>query len=165
MGTDGQDPNTTKVGVFNLPRRVQTIYFENVPDHLANAVGRFLQFRFNLLSNDDNPPLLYAFELHAQAFFEPIRVWTVDVQIGGLLRTGVPHEMTKVEVERVFRELETQVFPIVLTDSLGGGAAGPEVGREKLVRLVNYSRSPIADVTEGQEVWRLTLQEALVSAA
>lgn len=160
MGVDGAPGDDLEVGVFDVPERVQTIFFENMPDHLTKAIGRFFQFRFTCESSDDSPPHLYAFELHSQAFFEPIRVWTVRAIIGGLLNTGVPHELSKAEIEIAFRALERQVFPPIFTDALGDGRSGPEADSGKLVRIVDYQRNPIESSGGGQEVWTITLQEA-----
>ena len=164
IGRDGAPSDTDEVGVFDIPARVQTIRFDNMPDHLTRAVCRFGQFRFTLRSDDDTPPRIFAFELHAQAFFEPIRAWVVDVEVVGLLRTGVLHELTKREIESAYAALERQVFPITMRDALGSGRDGPGVEDAKLVRLVNFTRLPNTSAEGGQEIWRLTLQEALPPA-
>ena len=161
MGRDGAPSDTDAVGIFNLPRRVQTIFFENMPNHIQSAICRFGQFRFTFESSDDTPPRLYAYELHSQAFFRPIRVWNVRVVIEGLLRTGVEHPLSKAEIEAAYAELEEQVFPIIMTENLGGGRGGPGPNGERLVRLVDYHRVELKSAEGAQEVWQLTLQEAL----
>ena len=168
------------VDTFSLTTDVQTIYFFNstFEDYVNNAVARFLQLRFTFTrpGTDSISPLLYAYELHTQAFFEPIRVWTIDVEVGKtLLKTGVPHELTKTEIESRFWSLERQVFPIAMTENFGhaydegsgmnawGDTVVGDGSRTRLARLTSYDRLPLREgVDDSHEVWRLTLQEALV---
>ena len=163
------DKPPVAVNRFQGPGPVETLFFENMAagNHLVNAVGRFFQLRFTLHNEDLNrrSPRLFAFELHTQAYYGPVRAWQIDCVIGDiLLKTGVRHPYTKAELERIFLSLETQVFPIIMYDDLGHGHGGSELdGSEpKLVRLVDYQRRPESgSVDDQQEIWRLTLQEAL----
>ena len=124
-----------------------------------NAQGKFIQLRFTFHTTDNTSPLLYAYELHTQAFFEPIRVWTANVTVGqAVLRTGVFQELTKTEIENLFRRFERQVFPPVLEEHFDH--LHPIV---TLVRLVDFQKIPMEDdPMRFSEHWRLTLQEATV---
>ena len=163
------DKPPVAVNRFQGPGPVETLFFENMAagNHLQNAVGRFFQLRFTLHNEDQDQatPRLFAFELHTQAYYGPVRAWQIDCVVGDiLLKTGVRHPYTKAELERIFLSLETQVFPIIMYDDLGHGHGGSELdGSEpKLVRLVDYQRRPESgSVDDQQEIWRLTLQEAL----
>ena len=157
MGTDGSPATTVDLGTFTETEPVQTIFLDNVPDYLTDAIGKFIQLRFTFTSNDDDSPLLYAYELHTQAFFEPIKVWTVEVSVGqAVLRTGVFQELTKTEIEALFRRFERQIFPPVMEENFD--QLHPIT---TLVRLVDFQRLPMEDdARRFTERWRLTLQEA-----
>ena len=169
MGVDGLPSTDTVIGSFNGSTAIQTLYFENIPNHLIGAVGRFIQLRFTLHSNDGRSPKLYAFELHTQAFYPPIRIWTMEVLVGAsLLRTGVFHQMTKSEIESAFYQLERQVFPITLNENFNRATLEEDLGTEydgstsHLVRLIEYERMALGDdVEQQQERWRLVFQEAI----
>ena len=110
-----------------------------------------------------SPPKLYAYELHAQAFFRPIRVWQFRFAAGTdvMLNTGVFHEMTSVEIHREFNQLERQPFPCVMEWE----------GEMINVRIVDFARHLSAGAVEGtssqdsaqEEVWVVTVREAYPS--
>ena len=163
FGRDGRAASDRVLGTFNGTDRVQTLFFKNIVDPVTNAVGRFFQLRFTLTTSDTTSPKLYAFALHTQLVPDPIKVFEVDVWVGGsaLLRTGVPYEHSKSEMEDIFAELEAQVFPLTMLDDFGQshGGTGSDGARVRQVRLTSFARIPETDNERGQERWRLTLQE------
>ena len=167
FGRDGRAASTKTLGVFNKIGRVQTLFFKNIINANEEAIGRFIQLRFNFTTDDTVSPKIYAFALHTQLVPLPIRVFHLDVSVGGAtrLRSGVPHELGKSEIESVFRELELQVFPITMIDDLGlsHGGLRDDGANVRLVRLVDYIRVPIDDQERGQERWTLKLHEVAVT--
>jgi hypothetical protein len=166
-GRDGRDVASSTLGVFNKTGRIQTLFFKNIVNPKENAIGRFIQLRFTFNTIDDVSPRMYAFALHTQLVPLPIKVFELNVQIAGAtrLRTGVPHELGKSEIESVFRQLELQVFPITMVEDLGlsHGGLGLDGENRRQVRLLNYTRVPVDDNERGQEVWTLVLQEVAVT--
>jgi hypothetical protein len=172
MGRDGRAPSTIDVGTFSGTGRVQTLFFKNISNPAVNAVGLTFQLRFTLATTDTVSPKIFSFMLHTQLVPEPIRVFNLDVWVGGetVLNTGVPHELGKSEIESVFKELETQIFPITMIENLGSGAGGEgsNGAHVRLVRLRNFDRVPVDDglaIGDGQERWRLVLQEVAITDA
>ena len=166
FGRDGRAASDRVLGTFNGTERVQTLFFKNIVDPTTNAVGRFFQLRFTLTTNNTTSPKLYAFALHTQLVPDPIKVFELDVWVGGnsLLRTGVPYEHSKSEMEDIFAELEAQVFPLTMLDDFGQshGGTGTDGARVRQVRLTNFARIPETDNERDQERWRLTLQEVAI---
>ena len=154
------------VGTIDTPNMpIQYLEFNKMAEHLGAAVGRFIELRFTLEDNTDvtargNPPKLYAYEVHAQAFFRPVRVWMFHAAVGEkvMLKTGVLHEMTPEEMKREFDALERQSFPPTMMWE----------GEPTLVRVVGFERylpagsveAPTALTETPHEVWRVTLREA-----
>ena len=168
FGADGRATDNIVLGTFNKGDRIQTLLFKDIVNPVTNAVGRFIHLRFTFTTDDTVSPKMYAFALHTQLVPNPIRLFTLDAWIGGgtLLRTGIPHELTKSDIETTFKTLEAQVFPLTMIDDFGQGHGGDDTddgGRVRQVRLVNYQRSPEDDNDQGQERWRLTLQEVAIS--
>jgi len=167
FGRDGRAASTAVLGTFNKTSRVQTLFFKNVVNPVDNAVGRFVQIRFTLTTDDTVSPKLYAFALHTQLVPAPIRVFVLDAWVGGgtILRTGVGHELTKSDFQTTFEELEAQVFPLTMIDDFGQShsGTGEDGARVRQVRLVDFRRVPEDDLEQGQERWQLTLQEVAIS--
>ena len=166
-GRDGRAATDRILGIFNSTERVQTLLFKNVLSPKDNAIGRFIQLRFTFSTTNTVSPKLYAFALHTQLVPSPIRAFTVDAWVGGktTLRTGVGHEQAKSDIEATFTELEAQIFPITLLDDFGQthGGTGVDGSRVRQVRLTSFSRVPQDDTDQGQERWRLTMQEVAIS--
>jgi len=81
------------------------------------------------------------------------------------MRNGVAHELTKSETIAVFDELERQVFPLTMVDDFGlaHGGSGDGGSNVRQVRLRDYERSPEDDLENGQERWRIVVQEVAVA--
>lgn len=166
FGVDGAATTAQTLGIFNKPQLVQTLLFRNITNPRDNAVGQFLQLRFTFDTDDTTSPKLYAFALHTQLVPPPIRVFELDAWVGGAstLRTGVPHELTKAEIEVQFKQLEEQVFPLTMLDDFGQAHGGEEDGAHvRQVRLVSYNRVAEDDAERGLERWRLVLQEVAIT--
>ena len=167
FGRDGRAANSTRLGVFRSSARVQTLFFKNIEDPLENAQCRFAQLRFTFNTDDTVSPKLYAFALHTQLAPEPIKVWDVNATVGDktLMRTGVPLVENKAGMQRIFSELEAQVFPLTLVEDFGQSHGGAEQDGANVhqVRLVSYARQPKTSDEFGEEIWTLRLQEVPVS--
>jgi len=166
-GRDGRPSSYATLGTFNQSGRVQTLFFKNVVAPTTEAVGRFIQLRFTFTTNDTVSPKMYAFALHTQLVPTPIRSFTFDCWVGGgtIMRNGVAHELTKSETLAVFDELERQVFPLTMVDDFGlaHGGSGDGGSNVRQVRLRDYERSPEDDLENGQERWRIVVQEVAVT--
>lgn len=166
-GRDGRAANDAFLGTFSKTERTQTLFFKNAVNPVINAIGRFVQLRFTFTTSNTVSPKLYAFALHTQLVPDPIRLFTLSAFVGGQtqLRTGVPHELTKSEIEAIFLELEAQVFPLTMLDDFGQthGGGGTDGARVRQVRLIDYAREPQSDEEGGQERWQLLLQEVAIS--
>jgi len=168
FGRDGRAASTTRLGIFNLSDRIQTLFFKSIQEPTTNAVCRFAQLRFTLDTDDTVSPKLFAFALHTQLAPRRIRIWELFAYIGqdSLLRTDVPDPATKAEIESTFQELELQAFPVTMLEDLGQSHGGdePDGSRAHQVRLVDYQRVPNSSDEHGQEMWKLTLQEVPIDA-
>jgi len=165
FGRDGRPSSDNRLGTFSSPDQIQTLLFKNINNPTVEAVGRFCQLRFTLTTDDTVSPKIYAFALHTQLAPEPIKSWDVWVRVSNVmkLRTGVSSPDTKAELESKFQELEQQTFPITFIEDLGqshGGAGGINT---RQVRLVDYERTPADSIDQGEDVWRLRLQEVAIS--
>ena len=131
FGRDGRAANNTRLGVFNTTDRIQTLYFKNIEEPTTNAVCRFAQLRFSMITDDTVSPKLFAFALHTQLAPQRIRTWQLFTYVGqnSLLRTDVPDPLSKAELESTFQELELQAFPLTMLEDLGQSHGGDEPDR------------------------------------
>ena len=168
FGRDGRASNTTRLGVFNTTDRIQTLYFKNIEEPTTNAVCRFAQLRFTMVTDDTVSPKMFAFALHTQLAPRRIRTWNLFTYVGqdSLLRTDVPDPLSKAELETTFQELELQAFPLTMLEDLGQSHGGdePDGSKTHQVRLVDYQRVPNSSDEHGQEMWQLILQEVPIDA-
>ena len=168
FGRDGRAANNTRLGVFNTTDRIQTLYFKNIEEPTTNAVCRFAQLRFSMITDDTVSPKLFAFALHTQLAPQRIRTWQLFTYVGqnSLLRTDVPDPLSKAELESTFQELELQAFPLTMLEDLGQSHGGdePDGSKTHQVRLVDYQRVPNSSDEHGQEMWELILQEVPIDA-
>ena len=167
-GRDGRDAGTTRLGIFSVSDRIQTLFFKNIQEPTTNAVCRFVQLKFTMTTDDTVSPKMFAFALHTQLAPRRIRVWELFAYVGqdSLLRTDVPDPASKAEIEATFQELELQAFPVTMLEDLGQshGWNAPDGSRAHQVRLVDYQRVPNSSDEHGQEMWKLTLQEVPIDA-
>jgi len=168
FGRDGRASNSNRLGVFNTTDRIQTLYFKNIEEPTSNAVCRFAQLRFTMVTDDTVSPKMFAFALHTQLAPRRIRSWNLFAYVGqdSLLRTDVPDPLSKAELETIFQELELQAFPLTMLEDLGQSHGGeePDGSKAHQVRLVDYQRVPNSSDEHGQEMWQLILQEVPIDA-
>jgi hypothetical protein len=168
FGTDGRSANNSRLGIFNKPDRVQTLYFANLGTPVDDAVCRFVQLRFTFTTDDTTSPKIYAFALHTILAPEPLAYWDLFAYVGDktLLRSNVPSNQTKSKLEELFLELERQIFPPVLLENFGLSYGGDEIGgaRTHYVRVKDFRRVPNAANDDGQELYYLRLQNVPVGA-
>ncbi len=153
----------TSLGTFTGSGAVQTLYFDTISNPETNAVGRSVQLRFTLTSDDTVSPQLYAFALHATLRPSRVRVWEMEVEVGEGVETLplVPEQSARNTVVTNLESLEAQAYPIELTEDFDWDGA-PTTHRVQIVPGTLRLPTP-ATPDRTQEVWALALQEVTVS--
>jgi hypothetical protein len=140
---------------------IQTLYFQGITTPISNAIGKAIQFRFTMATDDTVSPEIYAFALHATLRPERVRVWEYTVIVGDDHEQGI----TKAVALTRLRALEGQVYPIELTedDDDDGTPAATTVQfiTDRTERLFNDELNH--PLRADQELWRIVLQEVTTS--
>lgn len=184
FGVDGAANTTTTFTVVNsTTTSTPAIVTKTTASDLSSgtpstvAVGRVFDFRFTLVRNTSQTepdavartggaqvsPKLYAFAAHFVLRPSRKRAWEIFVRLGGALLNGLRDDRGKSDVIADLDTLELQVFPIELEEDFDQN--GVAVTRAVVIRdvervldekLMGRSGRPLQ---EGEELWRLILQE------
>ncbi len=154
-GLDGEPATSRTLGTFSGTARIQTAYFENVSTPETNAIGRFIQLRFTLSTNDTVSPKLYGFSLHQVLRPRRIRVWDVLVTTGQAI-INEQGRRVPVSWEKVLTDLETleeQVYPAVMEYDINEDGV---IEQTRVHVTVNREK-----LDPGHDAVSLSIQEAL----
>ena len=160
-GLDGAVATTTTLGTINTgSTRIHELFFNDVTTPETNAVGRTIQFRFTLASDDTVSPKLYGFALHSMLHPERLRMWEAYVWVDGYQHGNMTHTpASKASILSSLSSLETQVFPIYMTHDLDGDGTVEALR----VKIVDWERVPEGSEKFGgrepAEVYRIVFQE------
>ena len=184
FGVDGAANTTTTFTVVNnTTTSTPAIVTKTTASDLSSgtpstvAVGRVFDFQFSFVrqSSQTDPnletrsggghvsPKLYAFAAHFVLRPSRKRAWEIFVRLGGTLLNGLRDDRGKSDVIADLDTLELQVFPIELEEDFDQN--GVAVTRAVVIRdvervldekLMGRSGRPLQ---EGEELWRLILQE------
>lgn len=157
----------TALATFSGTGAIQTKFFEaiGVGNPETNAVGRNLQLRFTLASNNTVSPELYAFALHSTLRPTRVRTWEMYFQIGEGVRlhNGQADPEAKATKEAALRTLEAQAYPIRMSADLN--LDGTAEFNQFAVQIIpgTLELVPVESRQEGVEVWRVVAQEVTVA--
>ena len=184
FGVDGAANTTTTFTVVNnTTTTTPAIVTKTTASDLSSgtpstvAVGRVFDFRFSFVRHTsqiqpgtvtrtggaEESPKLYAFAAHFVLRPSRKRAWEIFVRLGGTLLNGLRDDRGKSDVIANLDTLELQVFPIELEEDFDQN--GVAVTRAVVIRdvervldekLMGRSGRPLQ---EGEELWRLILQE------
>jgi len=151
------------LGTFSGSGEVQTLYFHDITDPVADAIGRTIQLEFTITrsSKSITPPQVYAFALHSVLNPRRVRTWTIDVHIGDnvLTESGLPDPQSADTILANLDTLELQDYPIILKHDLDQDGTEEEV----VVQIRNLERIKEDGIAPDVDTYRLTLQEVLVA--
>jgi len=172
-GLDGEDPDTQILGTLSSTARIQTLYFADATnssgvaiDPTSKAIGRTMQLQLTFDTDSaaakEDPPKLFAFEVHSTLRPEKLRTWEVFVRIGQemMQETGYYDPVSKTKQLSDLDTLEDQVYPIYFKHTYDGHAGFDEESTIN-VHVVDRERVSLGDE---YEIHRLILQEADTSA-
>jgi hypothetical protein len=125
-------------------------------------VGKDIQLNFTATSDDAVSPELYGFACHAMLSPTRVKMRTYEVLIGDDIDmyNGASDPTPKATLISNLETLETQVYPIYVTDDLDEDS-NTSSGRWKIIPD-SLEKLPEHDAG-GNEVWTITLQEVTVA--
>jgi hypothetical protein len=163
----------TNVGTANGSGTSSTFYFNNITSPETNAVGRAIQVRITMATDDTVSPRLYAIVIRANYRPARVKTWACEVRVGSNIKVlnaaqdepltlssadAVP---TKANIITALELLEALEYPIVLTEDFDDD----DVSTTHRVHInrATLRRIPTSEKDTHEEVWGFMLQDVQIA--
>ena len=163
----------TTLGTANSSGTSSTFFFNDISSPETNAVGKAIQCRITMATDDTVSPRLYAIVIRANYRPARVRTWSVMVRVGSNMVAlgGVRDESltissgavdpTKANIITALETLEASEYPIVMVEDF-------DDDNSSTTRRVHIQRDTLTKLRGSEndnreEIWGFTMQEVSVA--